>query len=122
MNKREMLIQKIENEYKTFIDNLKKKSFEEIVENAEQIANMKLVKNYISRGLIVNEENIDFLLVKNNPLEIICDNYEQSSDDIITGLEEAISEAEYYESDFEGLQQNNAWDMDESEDEDFELE
>lgn len=120
MDKREILIEKIKNEYETFIDNLREKRFDEIIENAEQIANMKLIKDYISRGLIVNEENIDFLLAKANPLEIICDNYEQSSDDIITGLEEAISEAEYYESNFSEVQQD--WDMDEPEDEDFELE
>ncbi|MBQ8765600.1 MAG: DUF3848 domain-containing protein [Clostridia bacterium] len=96
MDKREMLIRKTENEYENFIDNLKQCSFDVILENADMITNMKLIKDYISKGHIVHGEDVDFLLSIDKPLQTIYESFEQSTEDIINALEEAVSEARYY--------------------------
>ena len=75
MDKRAMLVQKIENEFDNYIENLKQSSFDVILENTELTANMRFAKEYISKGYVLKDENVDYFLNMEKPLEVICNEY-----------------------------------------------
>lgn len=96
LDKRDILVEKIKKEYESYIEKLKQCSFDEIIENSEQISIMKLVKNYILNGYVAYGDEVEFLVELNNPLEAICSGFEASDEDIMDTLQEAINEARYY--------------------------
>lgn len=96
LDKRDILVEKIKKEYESYIEKLKQCSFDEIIENSEQISIMKLVKNYILNGYVAYGDEVEFLVELNNPLEAICSGFEASDEDVMDTLQEAINEARYY--------------------------
>lgn len=96
MDKRDILVEKIKKEYESYIEKLKQCSFDEIIENSEQISTMKLVKDYILNGYVAHGDEVEFLVELNNPLEAICSSFEASDEDVMDTLQEAINEARYY--------------------------
>lgn len=110
MDKREQLLEKVDKEFKTFLDDLEQYDVENIIDNAEYIAKMKTVHDYIKKDYIIKEDQIDYFLKLDKPLDAICDWYEPNEVEIINDLEHVIWEIEdkglymYDEQeDFEGM-------------------
>jgi len=91
MDKRAMLVQKIENEFDNYIENLKQSSFDVILENTELTANMRFAKEYISKGYVLKDENVDYFLNMEKPLEVICNEYSPNDMEALDDLQTVIN-------------------------------
>lgn len=91
MDKRAMLVQKIENEFDNYIENLKQSSFDVILENTELTANMRFAKEYISKGYVLKDENVDYFLNMDKTLEVICSEYSPNDMEALDDLQDAIN-------------------------------
>ena len=91
MDKRAMLVQKIENEFDNYIENLKQSSFDVILENTELTANMRFAKEYISKGYVLKDENVDYFLNMEKPLEVICNEYSPNDMEALDDLQAVIN-------------------------------
>lgn len=91
MDKRAMLVQKIENEFDNYIENLKQNSFDVILENTELTANMRFAKEYISNGYVLKDENVDYFLNMEKPLEVICNEYSPNDMEALDDLQAVIN-------------------------------
>ncbi len=91
MDKREMLVEKIENEFDNYIENLKQSSFDVILENTELTANMRFAKEYISKGYVLKDENVDYFLNMEKPLEVICNEYSPNDVEALDDLQAVIN-------------------------------
>lgn len=92
MDKREMLIEKIDEEYNEFLDDLSSYDADNIITSAEYISAMKRVHQYIHEEYIIKDDQIDYFLKLEKPLDAICDWYSANEIDIIEDLNHAIWE------------------------------
>lgn len=90
--KRAMLIEKIDEEYNEFLDDLNSYDADNIITSAEYILAMKRVHEYIHEDYIIKDDQIDYFLKLEKPLEAICDWYSANEIDIIDDLNHAIWE------------------------------
>ena len=90
--KRAMLIEKIDEEYNEFLDDLNSYDADNIITSAEYILAMKRVHEYIHEDYIIKDDQIDYFLKLEKPLDAICDWYRANEIDIIDDLNHAIWE------------------------------
>lgn len=91
-NKRDMLIEKIDEEYKKFLEDLESYDVDNIITGAEYIATLKTVHEFIHKGYIIKDDQIDYFLGIKKPLDAISDWYNPNEIEIINDLDQAISE------------------------------
>ena len=91
-DKRAMLLKKIDEEYDEFLDNLNSYDADNIITSAEYILSMKRVHEYIHKDYIIKDDQIDYFLNLDAPLDAICDWYNPNEIDIIDDLDHAIWE------------------------------
>lgn len=94
MDKRMLLIEKIDKEFEDFRSKLMQYDVDEILNGAEDIAKMKTVRDFIKQDYIIKEEQLDFFLKLREPLSAICDRYNPNEVEIIDDLEHVIWEME----------------------------
>ena len=92
LDKRAMLLKKIDEEYDEFLDDLNSYDADNIITSAEYILSMKRVHEYIHKDYIIKDDQIDYFLNLNAPLDAICDWYNPNEIDIIDDLDHAIGE------------------------------
>ena len=90
--KRAMLIEKIDKEYETFLEDLEEYDVDNIITSAEYISAMKNVHEYIRKDYIIKDDQIDYFLKLDRPLDAICDWYNPDEVEIIDDLGHAIWE------------------------------
>lgn len=91
-DKRAMLLKKIDEEYDEFLDDLNSYDADNIITSAEYILSMKRVHEYIHKDYIIKDDQIDYFLNLDAPLDAICDWYNPNEVDIIDDLDRAIWE------------------------------
>ena len=91
-DKRAMLLKKIDEEYDEFLDDLNSYDADNIITSAEYILSMKRVHEYIHKDYIIKDDQIDYFLNLDAPLDAICDWYNPNEVDIIDDLDHAIWE------------------------------
>ena len=91
-DKRAMLLKKIDEEYDDFLDDLNSYDADNIITSAEYILSMKRVHEYIHKDYIIKDDQIDYFLNMDAPLDAICDWYNPNEIDIIDDLDRAIGE------------------------------
>ena len=91
-DKRAMLLKKIDEEYDEFLDDLNSYDADNIITSAEYILSMKRVHEYIHKDYIIKDDQIDYFLNLDAPLDAICDWYNPNEIDIIDDLDRAIGE------------------------------
>lgn len=91
-DKRAMLLKKIDEEYDEFLDDLNSYDADNIITSAEYILSMKRVHEYIHKDYIIKDDQIDYFLNLDAPLDAICDWYNSNEIDIIDDLDRAIGE------------------------------
>ena len=91
-DKRVLLLKKIDEEYDEFLDNLNSYDADNIITSAEYILSMKRVHEYIHKDYIIKDDQIDYFLNMDAPLDAICDWYNPNEIDIIDDLDRAIGE------------------------------
>lgn len=93
MDKREQLLEKIEKEYETFLEELEDYDVDNIVDSAQYIYLMTEVRYNIREGYVLeDEEDIDYFLKLDKPLNAICDWYEPNNTDLCEDLDRVITE------------------------------
>ena len=91
-DKRAMLLKKIDEEYEEFLDDLDSYDADNIITSAEYILSMKRVHEYIHKDYIIKDDQIDYFLKLDAPLDAICDWYNPNEVEIIDDLDHAIWE------------------------------
>ena len=94
MDKRTLLIEKIDREFEDFRTKLMQYDLDEILNHAGNFAKMKMVQEFIKKGYIIKEGQLDYFLKFKEPLRAICDYYNPNEVEIIDDLKHAIWEIE----------------------------
>lgn len=93
MDKREQLLEKVEQNYKTFLEELVDYDVDNIVTNSVYIYLMTETHYCIKEGYILNkEEDIDYFLKLEKPLDAICDWYEPNGTEFCESISTVIEE------------------------------
>ena len=93
MDKREQLLEKVEQNYKTFLEELEDYDADNIISSSSYIYSMTEAYHSIKEGYILQkEEDIDYFLNIDKPLDAICDWYEPNGTDMCEDLERTIHE------------------------------
>ena len=88
---KEKLREKLDGEYKMFLEELKKESFETIVERAYEIMSKQEIKDYIeSKNL--DESNIKALLKHNDILKDLYSEWLKTDGNFYSAMEDTINE------------------------------
>lgn len=118
--KKQQLYALINKEYHSFIDDVRQfdKDFD-IIRDAEKIANMKFVHDYLTIEKPLDSETVDYLLNIVRPLETICDYLQPDR----TVFYEAVdcTARKLFDEQIEKFVEDDAYDFD-SEDDEEELE
>ena len=118
--KKQQLYALINKEYHNFIDDVRQfdKDFD-IIRDAEKIANMKFVHDYLTIEKPLDSETVDYLLNIVRPLETICDYLQPDR----TVFYEAVdcTARKLFDEQIEKFVEDDAYDFD-SEDDEEELE
>lgn len=76
MNKMTMFYDKLESEYKNLMEELEEYDVKDFIENAEYIAAIKEIYEYLERDKPVKtDEQLDYFLKLRNPLNFMCEQY-----------------------------------------------
>lgn len=93
MDKREQLLEKVEQNYKTFLEELEDYDVDNIVTNSVYIYLMTETHYCIKEGYILNkEEDIDYFLKLEKPLDAICDWYDPNNCDFCEDIDRVVCE------------------------------
>ena len=93
MDKREQLLEKVEQNYKTFLEELEDYDVDNIISSSSYIYSMTEAYHSIKEGYILQkEEDIDYFLNIDKPLDAICDWYEPNGTDMCEDRERTIHE------------------------------
>ncbi len=118
--KKQQLYALINKEYHNFIDDVRQfdKDFD-IIRDAEKIANMKFVHDYLTIEKPLDSETVDYLLNIVRPLETICDYFQPDR----TVFYESVNSAarKLFDEQIEKYVEDDSYDF-ESEDDEEELE
>lgn len=76
VNREEVFYDKLKSEYEEFLEELEEYDTEDFMENAEYIAAIKEIYEYLERDKPVKtDEQLDYFLRLRNPLNFMCDQY-----------------------------------------------
>lgn len=76
MNREEVFYDKLKSEYEGFLEELEEYDAEDFMENAEYIAAIKEIYEYLERDKPVKtDEQLDYFLKLRNPLNFMCEQY-----------------------------------------------
>lgn len=76
MNREELFYDKLKSEYEEFLEELEEYDAEDFMENAEYIAAIKEIYEYLERDKPVKtDEQLDYFLKLRNPLNFMCEQY-----------------------------------------------
>lgn len=76
MNREEVFYDKLKSEYEGFLEELEEYDVEDFMENAEYIAAIKEIYEYLERDKPVKtDEQLDYFLKLRNPLNFMCEQY-----------------------------------------------
>lgn len=93
MDKRGQLIEKVEQNYKTFLEELEDYDVQNIVDNSKYIYLVEEVRYNIRQGYVLTkEEDIDYFLKLDKPLDAICDWYEPNNCDFCEDIDRVVCE------------------------------
>ena len=76
MNREELFYDKLKSEYEEFLEELEEYDAKDFIENAEYIAAIKEIYEYLERDKPVKtDEQLDYFLKLRNPLNFMCEQY-----------------------------------------------